>query len=92
MINLTISPSQGEPARQCPSVPALSSGLGKGPKLQPDMIGQDAPGSGCQFGLYWGNYRGPSQQSPVRHLYLHRGRNLGSREGQRQSLQSLFVA
>lgn len=50
-MNLTINSSQGEPARQCPSVLALSPGLGKGPKLQPDMIGQDAPETGCQFGL-----------------------------------------
>lgn len=50
MISLTISPSQGEPARQRPPVPALPRGLGKGSTL-PDTMSKDAPESGCQFGL-----------------------------------------
>lgn len=51
VISLTITPSQEEPARQRPPVPALSPVLGMGPKLQPDMMGQDAPERGCQSGL-----------------------------------------
>lgn len=51
VIGLTITPRQEEPARGCQPVPALSPGLGMGPKFQPDMMGQGAPESGCQSGL-----------------------------------------
>lgn len=71
MISLTITPSQEEPARHRPPVPALSPGLGTGPKLQPDMMGQDAPESGCQSGFSTGVFIEPQASQLLCTIYTY---------------------